>query len=157
MRNVFSSFCLALSTAKLELAGSNITPWFKLYESICEACKILIAEVSLKICWYQFSYIYYNSKFQGSVKILDNRLAKQIVVRFWFQCIFKFLDQVMKSLRIDVQEIMMKPWWLITSHFLSDCLFDIRYTYSKDITFISPSIITMNWQIVHKWNLFLCL
>lgn len=26
MRNVFSSFCLALSTAKLELAGSNITP-----------------------------------------------------------------------------------------------------------------------------------
>lgn len=46
--------CLALSTTKLELAGSNITPngldsdYMNLF--ICQACKIVNAEVSLKIC-----------------------------------------------------------------------------------------------------------
>lgn len=45
---------LAPSTAKLELAGSNITPngldsdYMNLF--ICQACKIVNAEVSLKIC-----------------------------------------------------------------------------------------------------------
>lgn len=46
--------CLAPSTAKLELAGSNITPngldsdYMNLF--ICQACKIVNAEVSFKIC-----------------------------------------------------------------------------------------------------------
>lgn len=46
--------CLAPRTAKLELAGSNITPngldsdYMNLF--ICQACKIVNAEVSLKTC-----------------------------------------------------------------------------------------------------------
>lgn len=46
--------CLAPSTAKLELAGSNITPngldsdHMNLF--ICQTCKIVNAEVSLKTC-----------------------------------------------------------------------------------------------------------
>lgn len=46
--------CLAPSTAILELAGSNITPngldsdYMNLF--ICQACKIVNAEVSFKTC-----------------------------------------------------------------------------------------------------------
>lgn len=46
--------CLAPSTEKLELAGSNITPngidsdYMNLF--ICQACKIVNAEVLFKIC-----------------------------------------------------------------------------------------------------------
>lgn len=56
--------CLAPSTAKLELAGSNITPngldsdYMNLF--ICQACKIVNAEVSLKkfvdINFHTFKY-----------------------------------------------------------------------------------------------------